>query len=804
MLSPKTQMLAQGPGGDPETAFKQQFAQLAQDTFAQKSPAFMNHVVDFQVVSVNMAEETGVGAMRLRSGGNEVHVPIIVSGGTILPITTMYSVAHKRYLPFNAQWFEAIGNTAPATLGSAERPPKNMNTDHDIRHLVLPPQTGRFAYASTQELSVLDCLYHASNDSKDKFIGMLSKQASLRRYVFRRFSEADIKRALTHRKTAQAGSTRPILEVFNASCDFNKIASLFKERAPLALAQIDRTGFAIYDQRKQANVAVVEDTFARYTSSAEPGIHYLIKHDGSRELALCIPNPTLLAGGENYRNSAGSGKARNQTRPDLYQEQDSVILSETGMRFLAKYSIPMGVVQNSELLDDTTYTRLFKGAVPSTSIAQSQRGIFIGGNNRLHGTGPIQLWRVWNSGGLVHFEGNDCTSGQRFSGVIDTSGQHKRIRVFSGGAYDKNSVLIPSTFKWLQFPDIESEAASTNTPAEYVQTVTQLAAANDCMVKSTGAIKFSAVQTEPGFYIVNSKFCTVAEAAATLCKEANLTEQSCRRVLKMAEYKKINGWGIPPLGLHKLANAQVPVAEDGMTMQQPGFEEDSAAMQEQQMLLAQEQQMLMGQQALSAMNTAMMDMSSLLSAQRDEVLRAFEKDQAVLAAQEDMLNNVGMRMQSLMSGAPPATYEDLRSMARANPHLSTFSTPEPQMAISEEPMTPLPEEVPQQAAELAAEAPPEAVPPSVADAAFDASAIGALIEDTNVVNFAQEHSTQFQDTLDLLTRTLLEVQIKEPLLRAKLGDARYEEITSKLIAQVKALGDITLALHQNSLILSDV
>jgi hypothetical protein len=64
------------------------------------------------------------------------------------PLDILYIRDLNLFLPLTKEWLDEIGKMSLGELGHGTIPPQTVQSDVDIRNLVVPPTTGRYSYAS--------------------------------------------------------------------------------------------------------------------------------------------------------------------------------------------------------------------------------------------------------------------------------------------------------------------------------------------------------------------------------------------------------------------------------------------------------------------------------------------------------------------------------------------------------------------------------------------------------------------------------------------------------------------------------
>ena len=149
-LSPAIQALQQTPTAEAaKQSFEQQLAEQAYSTFAVKFPDLVESIVTFKTLDSDADAGTAFGAFILDLAGESVYVPAVFADSTLSPLEIMYVKSKDMFVPFSPEWIDETVRTADRALGEASTLPETVPTDVDIRNLVVPPNTGRYSYASS-------------------------------------------------------------------------------------------------------------------------------------------------------------------------------------------------------------------------------------------------------------------------------------------------------------------------------------------------------------------------------------------------------------------------------------------------------------------------------------------------------------------------------------------------------------------------------------------------------------------------------------------------------------------------------
>ncbi len=274
-------MLAgQAPPVDAEAAFEEQFAQLAQSHLMSRHPDLADYVQQFKVMQTDLENDLGVGDFILDIEGQIIHLPVVATQSRIQPIDMMYVEDMEAFLPFDEQWIDLVaGMNNESQLGEAVKAPKLLQTDVDIRNVVVPPMTGRYSYASVRQ-SLPEFLQHASNGIKKACIEMLQRSPKIARHAFELHGKEALATALQPKETLKLSSLA--VEFCNEDTPTADLHRIFEKQARIAYFQIMQKGYAVRDHRPDAKLAVFQENLVRLTSLERPGIYELYLKNGER------------------------------------------------------------------------------------------------------------------------------------------------------------------------------------------------------------------------------------------------------------------------------------------------------------------------------------------------------------------------------------------------------------------------------------------------------------------------------------------------------------------------------------------
>jgi hypothetical protein len=277
-------------------AFEQGFGQMAHSALANKFPELVERVVTFKVLSSDIDNGSGVGAFIVSLDGDALHVPVVLANNQVKPLEVMYYPKKDIFLPLDKNWVDELSRSTLDELGAGVEAPKTLEPDADIRNLVVPPTTGRYAYASANDLpgeKLARFLDEAPNYVKMAFAKVLERNKKVLKFAFENYDNKMLLTAIrpTRTKTAAAQPVVEFLTPDNSADDFRKH---FGKEASKAWQEAVKHGFVVRDARATANTPVETQERMVRTTAQEPGFYEIWMSDGTTKKAIVIPNPQTL------------------------------------------------------------------------------------------------------------------------------------------------------------------------------------------------------------------------------------------------------------------------------------------------------------------------------------------------------------------------------------------------------------------------------------------------------------------------------------------------------------------------------
>ena len=295
-FSPRTNSLQQGPGGGgtPEDLFRQGFSDLAMQQVHLKLPDLAQRMVSFAIIDSDPSTDSAVGTSIIDINGLEVHIPIVMAENDMFPLDMMYVQPMDTFLPLTSDWLRFLAAKQSAYMGQAQETPDTLSSDKDIRNLVIPPSTGRYAYAAAGGKQLLPAyLSEASNAVKTAFVKTLKKHEKIAAWIFNHYDVDELRDAIKLRHAAEkrANSTMLNPAFVTLETPVREIKSLFAEDTPRVMTQIAEKGYAARDMRPRESLtsALLIDSEVTLEDPHMTGFYRVFLKNNETRNALVFP-----------------------------------------------------------------------------------------------------------------------------------------------------------------------------------------------------------------------------------------------------------------------------------------------------------------------------------------------------------------------------------------------------------------------------------------------------------------------------------------------------------------------------------
>lgn len=126
------------------------FQQEAINKLGMMAPELVSLIVSFRDVSDELPEgsDSSAGVFVVKMGDSMYFIPITGTGDSIHPIDSIYDAVEGLFKPLSKTAIQQILTQQNNALGRPVRLPKHVNTNPSLYNLIVPPRTGKYAYAS--------------------------------------------------------------------------------------------------------------------------------------------------------------------------------------------------------------------------------------------------------------------------------------------------------------------------------------------------------------------------------------------------------------------------------------------------------------------------------------------------------------------------------------------------------------------------------------------------------------------------------------------------------------------------------
>jgi len=841
--SPRTQGFAQPTSpDDEEELFSKGFSDLAYRAFQKTHPELYGDLVSFRVLATDAPNGEGVGAFILKRGPEVLFVPSVIADNAVKPLDMMYVRSKDRFYPLTSEWIEKATSGGVSSLGQGIEPPKDLNTDVDIRNVVVPPTTGRYSYAdefdpaSVRDDELLDVFRaayanekRAANDAPLVFPELVSRMPDTIKTAFAKWLS---KRPQYFRKMAEVYGARVLRDAFAVHEAPAKTAAGLHDEVPLkhdvylavagmplqevrkeiapgdvpeAYKALRYHGFYIKDRRGAAlnDVAVGDEETLALTAPEHPGVYRVYLADGTSAKALVVPHPVCVAPPKTDHQAMAYGAYDRKTIRDVtppYSSGDKkyLVLLADGRGGCVSELVAEPVVADS--FDEVA--AMLKSMTRESPQA-NQHGVLISADDlTLRATEPFFADQPTSRGDMVSFG-----AGYNMTAVI--SKKMRGSKVVAPPA--QNVMVFPNSYRWFPIKEDISERDLLTRPQ-------LIGRAIEAKIEKTGAARIKVARDHDGFRVGEDR--AKLSPIEAVVKVANLygvsVPDASRIVEAVANGLAINAWATPktaaPKGGGDEAAADPSQDPNAMTMDPNAMAAMQAppqptgidlAISEKLQLIDQQQQSLdqMRQMLTELQGRAQgIDQGGgAMAAPMGAAGMMAGPAQAVMG-QPAMAPVPGMSPQQAPPQGPPqgAPMEGGAPMPGGDPNAMAMQGGDPSMMQGQPPPQPVMPKEPNPAL-FSEQIAPQFLNQAMEldqDGVFDASAVASLANVRSIRDLLQNYTPSLDNALDRLGRTLLLLYVKSKQIRERIGEEAYTSLEQVVRDVFRMLGDAVLSLEQ--------
>lgn len=806
--SPRTQGF-QAPESpeDEDELFAKGLTELAYRAMQKSQPELISEIITFRIIDANAEEGRGLGVFILNHQQDILFVPCVVSDNAVKPLDLFYSRSTDQIYPLTSGWLREATKNNINQLGSGVRPPRDMPTDVDIRNLVVPPATGRYAYASADE----DWDTHAhefierllEKEAADAtapappthFLALLEASPPHVKLGFARALRGSKKMAENYAayygkenllailrpsatKTAKEKDDAPSPgfklevpmkhDVFLATTSTpaqEMKARLGPEEAALAYKSVHSRGFYVKDERKgeRKDLFSYAESDLQFIEPSATGLYDVWLSDGSVERAIVIAQPFEL------RHKGDEQRTRDtyyETHLNDSTDRKYVVLLSGGRWAEVRRLIAQPVTTESQK-DVEDFIRKNTEKAPTNK----SHGVLIATYGMAtRGSFPVYAHDVSSNGPMTTFEADGV--------AVTINALAHGVRVIR--PQNSKSAILSGDFRWWKCTERLLAGAivtSSNTAMRLMEAALLKKGAKALNVKKAG-----------DHYVVAGQRLPRLQAAVKIATEYDLSIPKSVDVLTAIDAQ------LPTLMYAvKVADGE-SLNPDGSPMQAPQAPAGPSGID-----LATSEKI----QQIDAQMAALQGMKAMLSEvqARAQAIDSGGGAMAAPAAAASMAAGPGM-LQGQPVMAPPAPQQPDPAQGQGMA-LSQGGAPAPGGAPPP-PNAELPPPPVMPAGEVSADSVASQVNPEYADQAaslndaniFDAVAVSSLARTKQIGETIQNYLPALDRALDNLGRIVLLFYVKESEIREAIGNEKYTESEQKLRDTFKGLGESLLDIGQ--------
>lgn len=288
-----------------------EFSDLALAKFLQTASELSPYILNFSLIDDESGVEgSQVGVFILSTPSGIAYVPVIGKGDTTFPIDSIFLEEEKRFIPLTKATISKLINSPAMALGKTQKIPDSVVRNPDMSHLINPPRTGKYVYASASRLT--EFMASLPQDVKEFAFEKIAAEHSLFTQLDKMFGLKAIFAALksplgTGAVNASSSGPRPIVQ---SNPSVITSAQEIKSLADEALAaQFLLQGYAVVGNPEFSRTAVAYapynqmGQFQSVSPSTDGGRDYtIVLNDGNTKQAFLPKYAPIF--GANHREQA--------------------------------------------------------------------------------------------------------------------------------------------------------------------------------------------------------------------------------------------------------------------------------------------------------------------------------------------------------------------------------------------------------------------------------------------------------------------------------------------------------------------
>ena len=858
-MSPRTQAFQQGmPSGDEESRlFEEGLSQMAYNILVSKFPDLIQNVITFKILDTSIDEGAGIGAFVVQHGNEVIYIPVVMADNQVKPLDLFYHKGLNVFLPLNNDWLNEVSQLTVDEMGEAVKQPQSLRRDVDTRNILIPPTTGRYAYAAArqpftqvemvedlQRMMVklqpreiektaqsyrpvlLDFLGKAPRNIKTAFTNLLTSRPKLAAQVTQLYGLNPLCAALEKQGVDEGKTTvddEGDLNVADRTTTSSKFKEIFGARAPEAFQGVLAKGYAAQDNRKSLKRAVQLQEPKDLIVPDKTGFFKVFTTDGEVEPAFVVVNPrSILRGpmrsdgpeipGHNGQRVGGRApEGKHHPGCTCGMHDDYLVILKGGKTIQTKKLIAepaWGLSHfDPQSADESRFNQLL-GKSDGDQPKNGDRGIFVKKTGQTFvATEPFKVDKIaTDSQGVRRIT---CDDYDRTVLITDPKAAKAGLHQPKGTAI----AYIPADARFIRlseqknsFMPNDSTVTLLSKPSDVLRLFTakfDSMGAPSASIKNVGASQFS-VDGAPA----ESKVAAMEHFA----RKHRVHFTAAENLVKQAEalpFGRVVARILTPAQFNKVA-AEMPMGDPSQQGGQQGAPPPAPpappspldiAMGEAQSQLQQQQSTLQAQQ------TQIQDTAAILQQVQQRAMEIAQGGaQAVQQGAPPMAPaGSGGQQQQQPQQAPqpqPAAPQGGAPQGGAPQQGGGMQQPAPQMPAGGmgavmQTETPSSMEIQQQVNPQFLEQAGQLNDQGV----FDAAAISSIGQSPSFRDMVVDYVPTLERALDNLGRIMLTLWMQEGELKQQFGDEEFSKMEDNLRAVHEGLGELILQMNRNAIVM---
>lgn len=490
------------------------FQEEAMKKLATTAPELASLVVSFRDLSEEIPEgnEVAVGAFILKAPSGFYFIPVVAKGNTVYPMDSLFDGQTKKFKPLSTAYIQRV-LFAQGNLGSAEKMPKYVDVNPSLYHLIVPPRTGKYAYASdtlfTEFLAALP--QHLKNDFSSKLHANKDMAMELSRVI----DLKDIADVL-----AQTSKITPTVSGKVEGVQILTPVDSGKEKLEdAAIQDILNVGYHIRGDNETPRMAIPyrnsAENLIQLKGVQEGNAYFVHMKDGSKALAM-VPLRVRASGAAELATERNVGVGYSVTSSLKPTVGDYLAITSSGDYLTVGEAVVEAVPHDTSEVVKDLYNESRIGHIGDIEIGD--KFVVVTEDGVL---GPFEARSASATNDMVSIRASDLSS--------SSSIQITASKAFKGKVYvDGRSVYVPHSALVIELernvtPDVE---VSINMAANRQELVTKGLLEDQIIIRNHGV----------GSYSINGHT-TNGEAGLVrnLMLDIGMSKEACLSFVKMAK-----------------------------------------------------------------------------------------------------------------------------------------------------------------------------------------------------------------------------------------------------------------------------